>query len=257
MFWLAKLEAFAQELLGSNVERFAKLRYEEPVTNGSQVVQPGATRSNDEKWWEMYYERWAFTSWSLQNLILSMSFEQSFDAILFVVCRGGNKHRSSWWMLLLRRMLWGSAEWRTETSKVLSSRQQSVKGIRPFYWVMERDRERLNLSYCWLVVKVASNLQKLQLTQRWSKDVFFGGHLGFWQFHCRWLAGLSTWSEYRATRRDASWAALCCDDNGNFGQREVNELHNLTLFNLKNSGCVQPGLTLFSSMFWESCFVDR
>lgn len=34
-------QAFAQELLGSNVERFAKLRYEEPVTNGSQVVQPG------------------------------------------------------------------------------------------------------------------------------------------------------------------------------------------------------------------------
>lgn len=57
IFWLAKLEAFAQELLGSNVERFAKLRYEEPVTNGSQVVQPGATRSSDETWWWMFYER--------------------------------------------------------------------------------------------------------------------------------------------------------------------------------------------------------
>ena len=55
-FGLAKPEAFAQELLGSNVERFAKLRYEEPVTNGSQVVQPGATRSNDETWWWMCYE---------------------------------------------------------------------------------------------------------------------------------------------------------------------------------------------------------
>ena len=110
---------------------------------------------------------------------------------------------------------------------LISSRQQSVKGI------------KRNLSYCWLPCKGRIKSPKTSTYPTVVEGCFLW-HWVFWQFHCRWVAGLSTWSEYRATRRDASWAALfmmmimAILANGKWMNSTFE------VFNLNNSGCVQP-----------------
>ena len=144
------------------------------------------------KWWQ-------FASWSLQNLILSMSFEFDFDVHFLCGCRGEMNihHHDHECSYCTWSNAWARAEWRKETSRVISSRQQAVKGIRACQSVSLRDWERQQREVefvptfelmiterdCWLVVRVASNLRNLQLTYQ-SNDFFFGTLdflLGFWQ----------------------------------------------------------------------------